>query len=63
MKRTIFIILISILAMFSSCKKDDSAISTPENLVGTNWKTPQDIPDEGAYMYYQFKFKSNTTVE
>lgn len=60
MKRTIFIVLISILAVFSSCKKDDD-FTNPDNLAGTEWKSlDTDYEDEE---YYLFKFTSKTIVE
>lgn len=59
MKRTIFIVLISILVVFSSCKKDDDI--NPDNLAGTEWKSLNtDYDDEE---YYLFKFTSKTIVE
>ncbi len=59
MKRTIFIVLLSIFAMFSSCKKDDD--TNPDSLAGTECKSLNtDYDDEE---YYLFKFTSKTIVE
>lgn len=55
MKRTIFIVLISILAMFSSCKKDDNNPS-PDNLAGTTWISDDEESSVEFISKTQFQF-------